>query len=56
MKLAPAITNARIATIFSSTMALFASADSRIPRTSTTVISITIRNAGMLKPKCHPGL
>ena len=36
-------------------MTLLVSADSRMPRTSTTVSSMTIRNAGMLKPKCQPG-
>ena len=35
---------------------LLVRADSRMPRTRTTVRSITIRNAGMLKPKCQPGL
>ncbi len=48
-------TNTRIATIFSSTMILFVSADSLIPRTRITVSSITIMNAGQLNPKCHPG-
>ncbi len=41
--------------IFSSTITLFVSADSRIPRTSTTVSSITMMNAGQLNPKCQPG-
>ena len=51
----PTKTNARMAEIFSSTMMLLVSADSRMPRTSTIVSSITMRNAGMLKPKCQPG-
>src|SRR6266536_6717137 len=52
---APAMMKAKIAAIFKITMVLLASADSRIPRTSTTVRIITIRNAGKLKPKCNPG-
>jgi hypothetical protein len=48
-------TNSRMATIFRSTITLFVSADSRIPRTRTTVSSMTIMNAGQLNPKCHPG-
>ena len=42
----PTKTNARMAAIFSSTMMLLVSADSRMPRTSTTVSIITMRNAG----------
>ncbi len=49
------ITNTMIAMIFSATMMLFAFADSRIPRTSKIVSSITIMNAGQLNPKCQPG-
>jgi hypothetical protein len=45
-----------MAAIFSSTMMLLVSADSRMPRTRTTVSSNTMRNAGMLKPKCQPGV
>ena len=37
-------------------MMLLVPADSRMPRTRTTVSSMTTRNAGMLKPKCHPAL
>src|SRR5258708_37161639 len=55
MKLAPKPTNTTMATILSSTITLFVSADSRIPRTNTTVSSMTIRNAGQLNPKCQPG-
>ncbi len=44
-----------IAMIFSATITVFASADSRIPRTSSTVSSITMMNAGQLNPKCQPG-
>ncbi len=44
-----------MADIFRITITLLASADSRMPRTRTTVNSITMRNAGMLKPKCQPG-
>ena len=44
-----------MAAIFSSTITLLVSADSRMPRTSTTVRIITTRNAGMLNPKCQPG-
>ena len=35
---------------------LFVRADSRMPRTSTTVSSSTMRHAGQLKPKCQPGV
>ena len=45
----------RIATILTRTRMLFVRADSRMPRTSTTVSTITNRNAGMLNPKCQPG-
>src|SRR5438270_12043200 len=56
MYAAPAKMNARMAAIFSNTMMLLVSADSRIPRTSTTVKIMTIRNAGQLNPKCQPSL
>ena len=45
----------RIARIFSRTITLFVSADSLIPLTRITVSSITMTNAGQLKPKCQPG-
>src|SRR5216684_1536412 len=48
-------TNTRIAMIFISTITLLVSADSRMPRTRMTVRSITMMNAGQLKPKCQPG-
>src|SRR3954470_17038943 len=51
---APAITKAKMAPIFRITIALFAFADSLMPRTSRTVNSITITNAGQLNPKCQP--
>src|SRR5579884_1885455 len=54
-KCAPNAIKIRIAAIFSRTITLFVSADSRMPRTSTTVNIMTMRNAGQLKPKCHPG-
>jgi len=42
-------------TILIRTRMLLVRADSRMPRTRTTVRIITTRNAGILKPKCHPG-
>src|SRR5258708_37457971 len=55
MNLAPKPTNTRMATILRRTITLLVSADSRIPRTRITVSSMTIKNAGQLKPKCQPG-
>ena len=44
-------TNTRIAAIFTKTIALLVRADSRIPRTSTTVSNSTTTNAGISKPR-----
>ena len=45
-----------MAAILTSTRMLLVRADSRMPRTRITVRIITMRKAGMLKPKCQPGL
>src|SRR3984957_7400266 len=49
------ITKTMMAVIFSATITVFTFADSRIPRTSSTVNNITMINAGQLNPKCQPG-
>ncbi len=46
----------RMAASLMSTMMLLVRADSRMPRTRMTVSRMTTRKAGMLKPKCQPGL
>ena len=48
-------TKIRMATSLMPTMMLLVRADSRMPRTRITVRIITMRKAGMLKPKCQPG-
>src|SRR5215468_9255259 len=55
MKRDAKVMKARMATILISTMMLLVLADSRMPRTRITVSSITMMNAGQLKPKCQPG-
>ena len=55
MKLMAAKTKIRMAMSLTPTIMLLVRADSRMPRTRTTVSRSTTRKAGMLKPKCQPG-
>ncbi len=55
MKPMTAKTKMRIAVSLKATIILLVEADSRMPRTRMTVRMSTMRNAGMLNPKCQPG-